>query len=301
MVMAKAEQMQDWQDVLWREWRYCHDEAYGQRLAKLVADISVGWETRWRGRPLAMEVEAALRQACQALPQAKAVWTGPLRQLEKTQQHPPSADKLIADLQSRGWLKRFMARHTLAWLGGEAVPQLGLIAADKAHPLQPIVAWLLRSIEVETTNRLFPYTSRMLCPHCLVRCHAHWTDLPGLMSFVYYGCRACGQSRDFLEWTGQIVTVLDASMTDAYLQVDSMLRGNWLRLRSLFDCDWVEIIKATDEQVERFAVQIGNDTDELRQPRYKQMRCLIGVDCHLSKNTIRVLHNQFGQVRRMGE
>jgi hypothetical protein len=64
----------------------------------------------------------------------------------------------------------------------------------------------------------------------------------------------------------------------------------------LFDCDWVEINQATDEDIERFAVQLGNDTDPLRRPRYREMRCLVGPECHLSENTLRILKNMFGQV-----
>jgi hypothetical protein len=41
-------------------------------------------------------------------------------------------------------------------------------------------------------------------------------------------------------------------------------------LLDLFDFDRVEIQQATDEEVERFAVQVGNDTDELSDPVIKR-------------------------------
>jgi hypothetical protein len=60
----------------------------------------------------------------------------------------------------------------------------------------------------------------------------------------------------------------------------------------------VEIIQASDEDIERFAVQVGNDTDPLRQPRYRQLHCRIGLTCHLSENSLRVLQSVFGVVER---
>jgi len=50
--------------------------------------------------------------------------------------------------------------------------------------------------------------------------------------------------------------------------------------------------------VERFAVQVGNDTDPFRRPRYRQMRCVVKPECNLSENTLRILDSVFGQVVR---
>jgi hypothetical protein len=79
-------------------------------------------------------------------------------------------------------------------------------------------------------------------------------------------------------------------------QQDQIVRVNWLSRRDLFDFDQIEIINASDEEVERFAIQVGNDTHPLRQPRYKEMDCLVAKDCRLSQNSLRVLQRTFGQV-----
>lgn len=47
---------------------------------------------------------------------------------------------------------------------------------------------------------------------------------------------------------------------------------------------------------ERFAVQVGNDTDPVRRPTYAQMRCLVSPECGLSENTMRILQRTFGRV-----
>jgi hypothetical protein len=116
--------IQDLQNVLWREWRNSQDEEYKQQLDRLIAGASVNWETRWTGRPLALEVEEALRQACQTTLLAQNTWAEALRALAEKQQQPDAPDQLIADLQNNNWVNRFVARHTLVTLGGEAVESL---------------------------------------------------------------------------------------------------------------------------------------------------------------------------------
>jgi hypothetical protein len=93
-----------------------------------------------------------------------------------------------------------------------------------------------------------------------------------------------------------IIAVLDSAWAAERDQANGLLRVNWLQRRELFDFDHVEIVRASDEDVERFAVQVGNDTDPYRKPRYRQMACFIGAECALSENTLRVLDHTFGQV-----
>jgi hypothetical protein len=221
--------------------------------------------------------------------------TEPAPRLEHQKEQPDQLDSLVAALQSRDWADYSMARQTLVALGGEATEPLHRIAADEANPLQPLAIELLTHIEQETTIRFAWRLAQLLCPRCLTRFGAHSLDLAWGVSFTYYGCRACGQSREFLEWP-QVVAVLDTNWTELYARQGDQLRLNWLKRRTLFDFDRIEIIQATDEEVERFAVQVGNDTDPVREPRYKQMWCRVGPECRLSENTLRILESIFGQV-----
>jgi hypothetical protein len=41
---------------------------------------------------------------------------------------------------------------------------------------------------------------------------------------------------------------------------------------------------------------VGNDTDEYRRPRYKNMPCHVAPECALSENTLRVLSSTLGEV-----
>lgn len=259
------------------------------------------WYFWWQKRPSMSELEAALQKA-QSLAVAKEVWTVLLRQLEQKKKQSVTPEALITALQSNHWDERFVARYTLVSLGGEAVEGLIAVAEDKtfSRELQETAIWLLRNIGWETTTRLADQASGLLCPRCLMPCSLHRLQVSSWESFTYYGCFTCHQSRDFMTVLGEVVAVLDADMTDPWEKQDDSIRINWLTRRTLFDFDRVEIIQATDEDVERFAVQVGNDTDTFRQPRYKQMRCIVAPDCQLSENTWRILQRFFGEVEREG-
>lgn len=183
-------------------------------------------------------------------------------------------------------------------LGGEAVRPLIAIGAEPAHPLRMIVPQILRDIELETTARLGRKPARFLCRRCLVRCAALKIPASTLTQVRYYGCRACGQSRAVIYWPNKVVAVLDQAMTKAQVVQDGVLYRNWLKQAALFDFGEVQIINATDEAVERFSVQAGNDTDPLRRPKYAQMRCVVDSGCKLSPNTLKVLQRTFGQVEK---
>ena len=110
---------------------------------------------------------------------------------------------------------------------------------------------------------------------------------------TYYGCRACKRSYGLAYSPQGIVCVLDAGWKEKYGQQEEILRVNWLMVRTIFDFDYVEIIQATDEDMERFAVQVGNDTDPTREANYSKIPCTINKDCQLSENTKRVLDSIF--------
>jgi RNase P subunit RPR2 len=181
-------------------------------------------------------------------------------------------------------------------LGGEAVPGLRVIATSRVHKLRPLAIQLLQDIGQDTTLRLGSHISQLWCPRCLAFGMAHKIRLAWWNQITYYGCRRCGRSRDLLDI--RCIAVLDRQMQTDQVQKNGDLRVNWLTHRSLFDFSSVEIVHATDEEVERLAVQVGNDLDPMRQGHYKAMPCLVASDCKLSPNTLRILARTFGQVER---
>ncbi len=179
-------------------------------------------------------------------------------------------------------------------LGGVVIPVLQPTASNKKHPAQAVASQLIKEI-APTTEHLAQQVQTLLCPDCLVRIAAHKVDLGWSKDITYYGCRQCQQSKEFL--TAQtVVAVLDDQAKVELAQDDQTLRVNALTWPNPFDFDAVTIIKASDEAVERFAVQVGNDTDPIRKSTYQQIRCTISPDCTLSENTVRILQQMFGSV-----
>jgi hypothetical protein len=179
--------------------------------------------------------------------------------------------------------------------GGEAAIQLQPVVADKKHPLRGVAISILEDIGLQARIRLRHRYSSLLCPRCLVSYSAHQIQLTWWKSVTFYGCRTCTQSQEFIEKPPQLVALLDQEAAEQQ-QEDDFLKVNWLRYRRLFDFNRVEIVNATDEEVERFAVQVGNDVDETRRRNYQAVSCVIQSPCSLSENTIRILRGIFGHV-----
>jgi hypothetical protein len=227
----------------------------------------------------------------------KDIWLRPLEQAEAERAEGRSPEALVEALKSRDWTERFAARQALVARGGEAVEALLKPAGDSEHPLWRMAIWILGSIEQDTANRFAWRLSHVYCPTCLALFDKRPVDVSLGVSFAYCGCRLCGQSQKSLYIPEGSVAVLDTAGTELQSLENGLLRVNWLLRRELFDFDRVEIRRATDEDVERFAVQVGNDTDPFRRARYKQVSCLIDARCHLAENTLRILRHIFGTVK----
>jgi hypothetical protein len=186
----------------------------------------------------------------------------------------------------------------VAAIGGTAVSALQTISRQNGL-LSGVAIRLMKDIAWLTERQLGSRAGHLLCPRCLAHFYAHRADLPWQFDETYYGCRLCYQSREFIDCPKGVVAVLDSGWTDAQDLQDGLLRVNWLARRALFDFTAVEIVQATDEDVERFAVQVGNDADPLRRPLFASMRCVVNPACGLSENTLRILENTFGRVETL--
>ena len=203
-------------------------------------------------------------------------------------QKPQEFSDLLADIAD--------GYPTILAMGGAVVPVLAEIAANSRHKLQNIAQRLLKDIAQTTTRQLAPQASQLLCPDCLVCYSPHQVSFSWRQpTLTYYGCQNCGQSREFLN-TSVVVATLDSQAQSETVKKGEVWQVNWLTRRRLFDFSMVEIIQASDEDVERFAAQVGNDTDPKRQTRYKDIACVVAPTCVLSENTLRVLQRMFGEV-----
>lgn len=177
----------------------------------------------------------------------------------------------------------------------EAIPHLREIG-QSSETFQPLCIQMIVDICQRTTQRGKDHGVPLVCKRCFAHFNILPITLPDKGQITYYGCRLCGQSREFLPLEAEVIAVLNNQETTEWVQDKGQIKVNWLVHRKLFDFDQVEIQQATDEEVERFAVQVGNDTDESRRSRYQEMACIISPDCQLSESAVRVLDHIFGKV-----
>jgi RNase P subunit RPR2 len=168
------------------------------------------------------------------------------------------------------------------------------IISTTNEQLWPLTMKSLQEIAQDTLIRFSDRATKLLCPNCLTRFGRHRVRLSSGKDITYYGCRKCGQSHEFFE--GKVIAVLNTETTMKRDEQDGILRVNWSLYKTLFDFDEIEVVQATDEEIEQFAVQVGNDTDFFRRPSYSKMYCRISSKCELSDNSIRILNRVFESV-----
>ncbi len=177
-------------------------------------------------------------------------------------------------------------------LGGEVMPILTKVAVSKNHPLRKY-AWQLMTLIAPSTRNLQDRADSLVCQRCITACTLHNPMIGVSKGLSYYGCRTCDQSKDFYD-VNTVIAILDKDFGDQPVQEGDTLRVNWLVRRTLFDFGTVAIVNASDEDIERFAVQVGNDTDPVRKPLYSAMTC--HVLRRIDPSTLRILKRTFGQV-----
>lgn len=264
---------------------------YNNQVSFNAAYARRWWMFWWYKRPYVTEVAAALRHHAQGI-----TWKQALGRLHTELQELKSPLVLFNYLGSPDWMGRFVAAHVLVRLGSEPVEALLELANKPNHRLTKTALWILESISHDTTTRLGDQADRLLCVDCLTYCGTY-TEYVGKKSLTYHGCRTCGQSWEFiLCQSRQVIAILDESWTEPYEEDHGIVRVNYLARKQLFDFNSVIISKASDEEIERFAVQVGNDTDSLRQPDYTHVSCYISSQCNLSENTLKILKRTFKEV-----
>jgi hypothetical protein len=270
------------------------------RLALRIATGLRRLEVWWRRRPHPAELETALRQGWDATGRPAGPWKKVIGEANRLKQLGRDADAVAGSLASPSWESRLGAGFALVGLGGEGAARLGPLVTSPDRRVRSAAVRLIKCISRDTAVQLASRAPCLLCPDCLVRCHENRIPRRGRTDLTYHGCRQCSRSRDLVEWPGEVVAVLDREWTRDQAEDGPTLRVNWLKRGGLFDFDSIEIVRATEEEVERFALAVGNDTDELRRSRYPQIRCAVSPDCRLAENTLRVLRSQFEEVQVVG-
>ncbi|MFC1596929.1 HEAT repeat domain-containing protein [Planctomycetota bacterium] len=140
----------------------------------------------------------------------------------------------------------------------------------------------------------------LFCRRCLTRFEKSVVKTLENRTGRFFCCRVCRKAAH--AWFGirTVVCVIHSGREDtpppSLDESGGVLRVHWRPPASLFDFDSVEIVRASDYDVEHFCVSVGNDTDLFRKRRYKRLPCTVASECELSENTMRVLADFLGEV-----
>ncbi len=206
-----------------------------------------------------------------------------------------------------------LANAVIGTLYGDAKAreELGRLATQgDMRVVEPLIAWLsnenpfVRKVACEALSSIYktvePRIGEILCRTHLTKFEQKTIQSNGVGTVSFLACRICGKSDQAMFGAGEIIATIDAGMEEEFICANGVVRGNWLKRVDLFDFvfdfDRVEIIQASDYDVERFCIQVGNDMDGLRRKKYHRMPCIVYPQCGLSESTMNMLRARFGDV-----
>jgi len=185
-----------------------------------------------------------------------------------------------------------------------------LAAQVDVRAVDALIAWLedspsyARQTACEALNLIYKTLKieEMLCRIHLTRFERKRKIIENIYSNMgvvivhFVVCRICSKAGQAMCGVRENIATLDAGMEEEFVCIDGVARINWLKRGSLFDFERVEIVQASDYDVERFCVQVGDDMDGFRRAEYQQMSCIVDPKSGLSENTINILRSMFGAV-----
>ncbi|MCC6444890.1 MAG: hypothetical protein IT210_15710 [Armatimonadetes bacterium] len=174
---------------------------------------------------------------------------------------PATDGQCIASLNSEYCLELVAAHYALIDRGGSAIQAMKDKVQIREWPdakseSNKRIKRTIQAIVRETRRLLARRLPHLLCPHCLTRYRLNTLRLPDQFPICYnIGCRTCGDS----------------------------LAVSCLAHHTLFDFDRVEIRNASDAEIERFGVRVGNDADPIRQKGIGGWNAGWGVQCRRTR------------------
>ncbi len=203
-------------------------------------------------------------------------------------------EPLTRCLEGRDALVRRAACEGLGRLGvAGAVGPLRRALDDSS----PAVRRAAASALARTTSALAPRLPAMLCGMHFARFEKR--AVVGRLRrplTTYVACRECDTAARAVMGVTRVVAALDELMAQTVEYEGLCARVNWRKLAQLFDFDAVVLRRADEYDIERFCIQVANDTDEVRKPRYARMQVYVHEDAGLSVGRLNMLRSLFGQV-----
>ena len=198
-----------------------------------------------------------------------------------------SSEKLLEILKSNNFDLYMIARNTFLKQGIIAMKfLLNTYNNSKNTSYNESIIFIIKKIL--QTREVSNKKEKGICSDCYIKSSDFKID-----DFKLYGCRNCARCSDFKSIKGKIINIIDNNIKEKVLYDGNDIKVNWFKHKQLFDFDEVMIVDAKDEDIEKFAVMVSNDVDEIRRKKYKDVTCKISKTCDVSDNTKRILENIF--------
>ena len=208
-------------------------------------------------------------------------------EIAKTNLDAINPEIVANNMQSDDYVRRFIARQQCVQVGGEMVPLLNRVSADLA-------LLLITQISTSTTKKLSK--GRHLCPECCSVVQQRTASFSG-HAFKYWGCRICHNSRQIAKFKGALIGTIDPT-SSVTLATDSInYFWNYSRTEFIGDLDRFEVCGGSDEDVERFLIDLSDEQDEERLRMYRKAPLILKIS-GVSDNTIRMGKEFFKRVKR---
>lgn len=144
-----------------------------------------------------------------------------------------------------------------------------------------------------------PDPSTCLCSTCFTRFEPKYHQLSITNKIKCYVCMSCGKAGGMLFDVNEIIAVLNKEMEENFIQLQGVIRVNWLKNRIMFDMDRIEISSVSDQDVIELVEVIKSDSDEIRAKNRKKILCSIKENVSLEPATLEMLRSAVGIVVTM--
>lgn len=174
-------------------------------------------------------------------------------------------------------------------------PLIRYLKMCRHSPYHYDIHQVLKSLDADAVK----YKDPMLCMTHLRR-FARRRFISNFYPFQYSPyvcCLECGKTIAGKRVTTLIVA-LDEQLPSQTWRDEETIVVNWIKQDGLCDFDEVEIREVSEQDVNRFCLAIGNDTDRHRRKHYKRVTCRIYTDS-LNANTKQLLARAFGKIEQV--
>ncbi|RMH70542.1 MAG: HEAT repeat domain-containing protein [Gemmatimonadetes bacterium] len=139
----------------------------------------------------------------------------------------------------------------------------------------------------------------LMCRDCFTRVTHEKVPLNRWFTGDIYYCNRCKQIEPLLHGIHTIIAVLDEQQEKTLVINGTRAEVNWLKIKTIFDFDGVEIRRANNPEIEQFCAQIRKHPDPQWQERFRAIPCTVHPSLQFAPSTQAILTGTFTTITTM--